>query len=232
MTETHWMDHPRYKDVVESDGDFNPDRFWEYGKWGYRLADGVEQFDHLVSYGLEPHHYLLDVGCGYLRGGINFIEYLDTGHYYGFDKDKKQLDRGEILLKGKDLIHKNPVVKRVFSTRGIWNFIGRKRKFDYMMAYSVFTHTDPYMTTRLFTTVVKFLKPEGKFFATFIERRGPKSAEIYIGGPHNSRSDEYKQARYPFSFFEDLAHKNKMVVEYLDISDDVHHQDWMCFKRK
>lgn len=231
MEEKSWTDHPRYKDVVISDGKpFDPDRFWEYKKWPYRLADGVEQFDYLVSYGLKPHHYFLDVGCGWLRGGINFIDYLDVGHYYGFDKDEKQLDKGERLLKGKELIHKKPVIDRVTDSRGVWYFVGSVR-FDYMLAYSVFTHTDPYMTARLFDTVINFLKPGGKFFATFHKRKGP-TTEVWVGGSHNSRSDEYKQVRYPASFFDDLARKNEMTFEYLGIVSDVHYQDWMCFKRK
>ena len=220
---------PRYKDIIITE-EYNPERFWEYGKWAYRLADGVEQFDRLISYGLKPYHYLLDVGCGWLRGGINLIEYLDIGYYYGFDKEQDQLDRGEMLLKGKDLIHKKPVIKLVTNTKGIWHFIGRM-KFDYMMAYSVFTHTDPYMTTRLFTNTIPFLKDKGKFFATFHGR--DESSDIFVGDKHLSRSDEYKAVRYPFSFFEGLAHKNKMTVKHLSSrEEDAHGQDWMVFSRK
>ncbi|MBA2614534.1 MAG: hypothetical protein H0U90_01940, partial [Actinobacteria bacterium] len=48
---------------------------------------GDLQFEYLKERGLEPEHYLLDVGCGPLRGGIRFIQYLETGHYYGVEKD-------------------------------------------------------------------------------------------------------------------------------------------------
>src|SRR6476620_10345865 len=48
---------------------------------------GQLQFDFLVSNGLKPQHYLLDIACGSLRAGIHFIPYLETGHYLGIDKE-------------------------------------------------------------------------------------------------------------------------------------------------
>jgi cyclopropane fatty-acyl-phospholipid synthase-like methyltransferase len=174
----------------------------------------------------------LDIGCGWLRGGVYFIDYLDTGHYYGFDKDQIQLDRGEILLKGKDLIHKKPKIELIYSSREIGNFIGKrmvKEGFDYMMAYSVFTHIDPYMVDRLFARIFPFLKNTGKFFATFYKH---KHDSVKIGTRHPQRGEEYRSVKYPFSFFEDLARKNGMFVEHLSLPKDVHSQYWMCFSKE
>ena len=33
------FDDPRYKDIVLSD-EYREDRFWEWGRWAYRLVDG------------------------------------------------------------------------------------------------------------------------------------------------------------------------------------------------
>src|SRR5205807_6035012 len=46
---------------------------------------GRLQFEFLTGNGLKPHHRLLDVGCGALRGGLHFIRYLDEGNYVGVD---------------------------------------------------------------------------------------------------------------------------------------------------
>ena len=46
----------------------------------------------MVEHGLKPEHKLLDVGCGPLRGGIKFINYLEPGNYYGVDKRADVID--------------------------------------------------------------------------------------------------------------------------------------------
>ena len=58
---------------------------------------GSLQFDYLVEHGLQPQHYLLDVGCGPIRGGMHFIRYLETGHYYGVDLNAPVLEETKRL---------------------------------------------------------------------------------------------------------------------------------------
>ncbi len=55
---------------------------------------GLLQFEFLVAQGLEPGHSLLDVGCGPLRAGVHFVEFLEPGHYYGIDINETLLDAG------------------------------------------------------------------------------------------------------------------------------------------
>jgi hypothetical protein len=126
------------------------------------------------------------------------------------------------------LTYKNPIIGFVPNTGAIGSFVGKRMVgigFDFMIAYSVFTHVDPYMAERLFTNVIPLLKNTGKFFATFHKYSGD---EVVIGKYHLNRSDEYNAVRYPISFFEDLAGKNGMTVDFLSL-DDVHGQSWMCF---
>jgi hypothetical protein len=76
------------------------DRIWnEIGKL---------QFDFLRTHGLLRQHKLLDIGCGALRGGIHFINYLDPGNYYGLYLNSSLIEacRREVALAG--LTHKNP----------------------------------------------------------------------------------------------------------------------------
>src|SRR5882757_11035445 len=55
---------------------------------------GALQFDYLVAHGLKPEHRLLDVGCGSLRGGVRFVDYLRPGNYYGLDISENLLAAG------------------------------------------------------------------------------------------------------------------------------------------
>src|SRR5260370_20885197 len=55
---------------------------------------GQLQIDFLVSQGLMPHHRLLDIGCGSLRGGAKLVRYLDPGHYAGVDLHENLINAG------------------------------------------------------------------------------------------------------------------------------------------
>ena len=70
---------------------------------------GKLQFDYLVDHGLKPDHYLLDAGCGPLRGGVHFIQYLEEGHYYGVDKREDVIEEArELELPRHGLAGKRP----------------------------------------------------------------------------------------------------------------------------
>ncbi|MFS2295205.1 MAG: class I SAM-dependent methyltransferase, partial [Actinomadura sp.] len=49
------------------------------------LKLGQMQFDYLLEHGLKPGDRMLEIGCGNLRAGWRFIDYLDAGNYYGID---------------------------------------------------------------------------------------------------------------------------------------------------
>ena len=55
---------------------------------------GQLELTFMKSMGLNRSHHLLDVGCGALRGGIHFIQYLHPAHYYGIDLNPQLLEAG------------------------------------------------------------------------------------------------------------------------------------------
>lgn len=70
------------------------------GRWDQL---GNLQLDFLVQRGLQPHHALLDVGCGPLRAGVKLVPYLDPGNYYGIDLSDILIEagyEGEIVPNG------------------------------------------------------------------------------------------------------------------------------------
>ena len=68
------------------------------------------QIQFLKDRNLEPSHYLLDIGCGTLRGGIPIIEYLEGGHYYGIEFRQEVLDEGRKELAEAGLDAKKPTL--------------------------------------------------------------------------------------------------------------------------
>jgi cyclopropane fatty-acyl-phospholipid synthase-like methyltransferase len=114
------------------------------GRWDQL---GNLQLDFLVQRGLQPHHALLDVGCGPLRAGVKLVPYLDPGNYYGIDLSDILIEagyEGEIVPNGLEdrLPRANLAVNSSFDASGFG------RRFDFAIAQSVFTHV-PWNDIRL-----------------------------------------------------------------------------------
>lgn len=124
---------------------------------------GQLQFEFLKQSGLQPHHKLLDIGCGSLRGGIHFIRYLERGNYYGLDINSSLIEAAKVEIKQESLEDKTPhlLVDDQFT-------IGKfTEQFDFMLSISLFTHLPVNNIIRCLSEVRQNLKPQGKYFATF-----------------------------------------------------------------
>jgi hypothetical protein len=128
---------------------------------------GGLQFDYLVAQGLRPDHYLLDIGCGSLRGGVRFIRYLDRRHYFGYDIDANVLRAGLLEECGADLQHeKRPALWTVEGPNApIFRPVGDH--FDFALAQSVFTHLPAAEIELCLRNLRPVLADDGVFYATF-----------------------------------------------------------------
>ncbi len=133
---------------------------------------GALQFDFLRAQGLQPGQRLVDVGCGALRGGVHFIRYLETGHYYGIDINASLIEAGAREIAQLQLDSKEPhlLVNERFE---LSRFATR---FDCAIATSVFTHLPLNHILRCMVEVRRVLNPGARFFATFFE--APTSAHL------------------------------------------------------
>ena len=59
-----------------------------------RVESAERAFHSLVALGVRPGDKFVDYGCGTLRLGVLFIEYLEPDHYFGLDIDERILTRG------------------------------------------------------------------------------------------------------------------------------------------
>jgi cyclopropane fatty-acyl-phospholipid synthase-like methyltransferase len=98
---------------------------------------GAMQFCNLFMLGMRSHNTLLDFGCGSLRLGRFAIQFLDPGNYCGIEPNAEIVNEGVKLNHLKDLIKAKDVRIRISDDCDMAWF---QKKFDYIMAQSVFTH--------------------------------------------------------------------------------------------
>jgi SAM-dependent methyltransferase len=178
---------------------------------------GRLQFEFLVTHGLKEFHYLLDIGCGSLRGGVHFIRYLKPGHYFGIDRDKLLLEAGrEIELVRYQLVAKRPTLVEMHD----FNFAVLNQKFDFALAHSVFTHLPFNSIIRCLMNLEHVMKPGGKFFATFFENPAgkfnlhPISQPLTDGAVLTSYFDQ-DPYHYDFETFRWICEGTRWQVEYV-----------------
>jgi hypothetical protein len=129
---------------------------------------GQLQVDFLVAQGLKPHHRLLDIGCGSLRGGVKLIRYLDAGHYAGVDLHESLLNAGyDIELAAAGLTHKLPRSNLVAD--GDFDFSWCPMQIDFALAQSVFTALPLNHLRICLERLAAFTAREGRFFVSIFE---------------------------------------------------------------
>jgi SAM-dependent methyltransferase len=122
------------------------------------LKLGQMQFDYLLRHGLEPGDRMLEIGCGNLRAGRLFIDYLDPGNYYGVDISP------DILLAAQ-LPHLALVSDLKFS------FLP-DAQFTVIHAHSVFSHSPLEVIEECLAHVGRIMTPDAVFDFTFDRTEG------------------------------------------------------------
>jgi SAM-dependent methyltransferase len=127
---------------------------------------GAAQFRLLTTLGLRARHSLLDFGCGSLRAGRLFIPYLDEGRYFGVEPNRWLVDDGIAREVGADLI----ALKRPrFDFNGEFRVDGFGRRFDFILAQSIFSHSGADLIAVALRRFREALEPDGLVAATFAE---------------------------------------------------------------
>lgn len=133
------------------------------------LKNGQKQFDYLRKHGLEPHHRVLEIGCGNLRAGWHLIDFMDAGNYYGVDISTEVLFAAWDTVVRQNLAGKLPVLTLVKDMR--FAFLPDDH-FDIVHAHSVFSHSPLPIIEECLANVGRIMKPAGFFDFTFNRTHG------------------------------------------------------------
>lgn len=182
------------------------------GRWD---EIGPLQLDFLKRHGLQPQSSLLDYGCGSLRAGIHFIDYLQPGGYTGVDISEELIRYANQLIEEKNWQSKN--VTLILNHDLELGYM--TRKFDYIIATSVLTHMVWADIEKLLTHIHKIMDANSAFYATFLDNTGNRPV-----------TTDFQNFHYPYQDFVELAKKLNLKLELMTDFDHPRGQKMLQFK--
>jgi SAM-dependent methyltransferase len=128
----------------------------------------------LVSRGLQPHHRLLDIGCGIGNLAIGLLDYLD-GAYQGVDVHPEAIAWCQKAITPRHprfRFQRIDVLNHAYNPSGpvtaaTFRFPFADEEFDYVFLGSVFTHMLPGDVERYIGEIARMLRPAGVCIASF-----------------------------------------------------------------
>jgi SAM-dependent methyltransferase len=147
---------PAVAPAEEADPEGAPHRLASGGHWS---ETGVWQIEFLRRQGLEPGHYVLDVGCGSLAAAVHLLPFLDENHYWGLERDAALVEAGvgiELPRVGVVPERGHFLINDTFELNGI-------PALDVAVASSVFAYLPFNSVARCIESVVRMLKQSGRF---------------------------------------------------------------------
>ena len=147
---------------------------------------GREQFIYLVNAGLMPDSKLVDIGCGVLRAGYWLIHFLDPGCYFGIEPHTGRLEMGtQTILEPDVLSAKLPR----FDTNARFDTSVFGEKFDFFMAYSIWTHASKEQIRTMLDSFLGDAKEDAAFLTTYLPadwRHPDYQGKDWYGTSHES----------------------------------------------
>lgn len=137
----------------------------------------ASQFNLLTTLGLRENNFLLDIGCGSLRGGRLFIPYLLPNRYFGIEPEQWLIDDGIKNNLGNDMLEiKHPK----FSNDANFNLSIFNQTFDFILAQSIFSHASQNQIKRCLSEANKIMLPNSIFVATFFAGTTNNESEKWL----------------------------------------------------
>ena len=149
---------------------------------------------------------MLDYGCGTLRGGRHFINYLDKGKYTGIDISESVIKEAQKFVSNDELLNEKQPALLLNEDMDLKFEDIEGIQFDYILAQSVFTHLKSEHIEEIFQNLHKVMKEQSVFFFTMFVNNKAKG-EV---------SRNYKDFEYPASFIKELSKKYGYHVQEMD----------------
>ena len=133
------------------------------GAWA---AGGTWAVELLAREGLRPSHFLLELGCGSLAAGREWLQRQEQSRYWGFELNRDLLFDGitiELPRVGAHPERGHFVVNRTFDLSSC------PHRFDFIVASSLFARMPLHGVAKCLAAALPLLAPGGRFYATWMD---------------------------------------------------------------
>lgn len=155
---------------------------------------GFLELSILKECGLREGHSLMDLGCGSGRLARHVIPFLETGDYTGIEISETILSQAKSITETEGSSWPEGWQERTTWLHEVNEAFPSlsNESFDYVSAFSVFTHMDAEDTYRYIHRIGSLLKPGGRLIASFLLLEESEEArEIFI----KSAASDYQDRR-------------------------------------
>ncbi len=200
---------------------------------GFPSADfekaGREQLIYMLSAGLNPDSKVVDVGCGVLRAGYWLIHFLDADCYFGIEPHTGRLKMGvNDILEPEVLALKRPR----FDTNANFDTSVFGEKFDFFLAYSIWTHASKRQIQAMLDSFLRDSKDDGTFLTSYLPASWKKpdyKGDTWNGTSHES--DIPGCIHHSLRWIKSECERRGLSVRELG-RDQTYGQSWLKIKRR
>jgi cyclopropane fatty-acyl-phospholipid synthase-like methyltransferase len=178
--------------------------------------------------GLSPSAAVLEVGCGCLRTGYWFVQYLDAERYCGIEPNARMLDAGRELILGRLESQKSPQ----FSNNDDFDFGVFGKTFDFVVAFSIWSHASKGQIGTMLDQFGRTANPAGKFLTSWVPASKEKpdyEGTSWVGRSH--RSDQPGIVAHSRSWVTDAVAARGFSVRFVEGFATLG-QNWLVVSRQ
>jgi ABC-type polysaccharide/polyol phosphate transport system ATPase subunit/SAM-dependent methyltransferase len=177
-----------------------------------RSETGIWQVEFLRKQGLEPGHYVLDVGCGSLAAAVHLLPFLDEDRYWGLERNGALIEAGvRIELPRAGVIPE----RGHFMINDTFELSEIPAALDMAVASSLFAYLPFNGVARCIASVVRKLKPSGRFYATWFENPDPANFDPIVHPNGVTTYPDREPYHYPFELIEQVCRAVGATVDRL-----------------
>ena len=176
------------------------------------VPNGQLQLQTLLAHGLEPHHKVLDVGCGCFRAGYHLIRFLDSNSYYGIEPYHLRVDFGLNYVLMPEHHAKNPMVKK----HKDFSFSAFDTCFDFILARSIWTHASQNQICTMLDQFKQTTTEAGVFLTSYVpavSRDETYQQDTWLG--RDDRGERGGYAYHSLEWITEVAASRQLNVEEL-----------------